>query len=250
MSSLFNYFDIFYLIKLFKRRKLKHNPRNNPYSPEETKFILEGHPVDMGLRFGNVLKTLFFTAAISAFVPIGPILSLLGLFICYWTDKYLLLTRYTCRHELSGDFAEEMLDFSKYFVVLFAFSNFLVQLIPLNGRGGMDSPVSSWVDVYVSFSFFVMTVAYKFWFEDLKLLLRKPKLAKSDSDVMKDYSYSTVEGCFRTKYSDKMTILSMEGLLKRGSVESGGDGLAQGDQRLAETLKTSFLQSQFGEDTI
>jgi hypothetical protein len=60
----------------------------------------------MGLRYGNVMKTLFFTASICPFVPSGAIFSLLGMFICYWVDKYLLLRRYTCRFELAGDFAE------------------------------------------------------------------------------------------------------------------------------------------------
>lgn len=52
----------------------------------------------MGLRYGNVMKTLFFTGSICPFVPSGPIFSLLGMFICYWVDKYLLLRRYTSRH--------------------------------------------------------------------------------------------------------------------------------------------------------
>lgn len=62
----------------------------------------------MGLRYGNILKTLFFTASISPFVPSGPILSLLGIIICYWVDKYLLLRRYVCRHQLNWNFAKEM----------------------------------------------------------------------------------------------------------------------------------------------
>jgi hypothetical protein len=98
MSSIFNYFDIFFGVKLLKRWKITKDPKNNKFPPEKTKFIFEGHPVDMGLRYGNVMKTLFFTASICPFVPSGAMFSLLGMLICYWVDKYLLLRRYTCRY--------------------------------------------------------------------------------------------------------------------------------------------------------
>jgi hypothetical protein len=106
MSSIFNYFDLFYGYKLIKRWKLEKNRNRSGYSDEQLNFIFEGHPIDMGLRYGNVMKTLFFTAFISPFVPLGTIFSLLGLLICYWVDKYLLLRRYVVRHELSPHFAK------------------------------------------------------------------------------------------------------------------------------------------------
>ncbi len=59
----------------------------------------------MGLRYGNVMKTLFFTASISPFVPLGTLFSVVGLLICYWVDKYLLIRRYVCRYQLSPHFA-------------------------------------------------------------------------------------------------------------------------------------------------
>jgi hypothetical protein len=39
MSSIFNYFDIFYGVKLFKRHKITKDPKNNKFSEDETKFI-------------------------------------------------------------------------------------------------------------------------------------------------------------------------------------------------------------------
>jgi hypothetical protein len=106
ISSIFNYFDLFYGVKLFKRKRLEKFRERRGYSSEEINFIFEGHPVDMGLRYGNIMKTLFFTAFISPFVPYGTLFSAIGLFICYWVDKYLLLNRYVCRHELSPNFAK------------------------------------------------------------------------------------------------------------------------------------------------
>lgn len=32
---------------------------------------MEGHPIDMALRYANVLKVILYTCAISALLPIG-----------------------------------------------------------------------------------------------------------------------------------------------------------------------------------
>lgn len=112
MSSIFNYFDLFFGYKLLKRWRVEKTRNRTGYSDEQLNFIFEGHPVDMGLRYGNIMKTLFFTAFISPFVPLGTVFSLFGLLICYWVDKYLLLRRYVVRHELSPFFAKEMVQFA------------------------------------------------------------------------------------------------------------------------------------------
>jgi hypothetical protein len=58
----------------------------------------------MGLRYANIMKSLFFTSAVFPFVPFGSFFSLVGIVICYWTDKYLLLTRYITPNKLSASF--------------------------------------------------------------------------------------------------------------------------------------------------
>ena len=67
------------------------------------KSLFEGHPVDMALRYANVVKLMFFTAAVSPILPVGLPMSFLGLLILYWVDKYLLLRRYTCKNYLDDD---------------------------------------------------------------------------------------------------------------------------------------------------
>lgn len=62
----------------------------------------------MGLRYGVILKTVFFAGMVGCFVPLGSFLSVLGLVVCYWVDKYLLLNRYSCKAKLSAEFALNM----------------------------------------------------------------------------------------------------------------------------------------------
>lgn len=54
----------------------------------------------MALRYANVMKVMFFTAAVSPLLPIGLPLSIFGLGILFWVDKYLVLRRYVCKNYL------------------------------------------------------------------------------------------------------------------------------------------------------
>lgn len=105
MSNIFNFFDIVYGTKLLKRMVVMKKKSTQGYSLEEAKELFEGHPVDMGLRYAVILKTVFFAGMVGCFVPLGSFLSVLGLLVCYWVDKYLLLTRYITKAQLSARFA-------------------------------------------------------------------------------------------------------------------------------------------------
>jgi hypothetical protein len=62
----------------------------------------------MALRYANINKAVLFTAAVSPFIPIGVPLSIIGLIISFWVDKYLLVRRYVCKNYLSFTLAKKM----------------------------------------------------------------------------------------------------------------------------------------------
>lgn len=86
----------------------------------------------MALRYANINKTVLFTASVSPFIPIGVPLSILGLCITYWVDKYLLLRRYVCKNYLSFTLAKRMLSNFKVFAVFFSFGNMLTMFMPVS----------------------------------------------------------------------------------------------------------------------
>jgi hypothetical protein len=108
MSSIFNYFDLVFGARLVKKQMVVNKGSFEGYQLKELKEMFEGHPVDMGLRFAVVLKTVFFVGMVGCFVPVGAGLSVMGLGVCYWVDKYLLLNRYISKAKLSDEFAMEM----------------------------------------------------------------------------------------------------------------------------------------------
>lgn len=58
-------------------------------------------------------------------------MSLLGLVILYWVDKYLLLRRYVCPHYLDSQLANSMMELLPLYPVFLAFGNILVMFVPV-----------------------------------------------------------------------------------------------------------------------
>ena len=54
---------------------------------------MEDFPYDMGKRYAEVLETMWFTFLFASLNPFGNFLTLIGLLIYYWVDKYNLLRR-------------------------------------------------------------------------------------------------------------------------------------------------------------
>lgn len=111
----------------------------------------------MALRFANVLKVMFFTAAVSPYLPIGIPMSMVGLVILYWVDKYLVLRRYTCKNYLDGQLAEVMMDTLSLYTVFLSLGNIFIMLFPVLQNQSLSKFV--WPDFYSSLYFYVAFLA-------------------------------------------------------------------------------------------
>lgn len=58
---------------------------------------MEDTPYEMGKRYAEVIETMWFTFLYSTSIPVGAFISMLGLMIYYWVDKYNLLRRSTVK---------------------------------------------------------------------------------------------------------------------------------------------------------
>lgn len=63
---------------------------------------MEDTPYDVGKRYAEVIEIMWFTRLYASLIPIGAILSLFGLSIYYWVDRYNLQYRSTLHYEVSG----------------------------------------------------------------------------------------------------------------------------------------------------
>lgn len=63
---------------------------------------MEEDHYDMGKRFAEVLEMMWFTFLYSSLIPIGAVLTCVGLMCYYWVDKYNLLRRSSVSRQISG----------------------------------------------------------------------------------------------------------------------------------------------------
>jgi len=86
----------------------------------------------MSLRYANILKTVLFAASISSFIPLSIPLSILGLIISYWVDKYLLLRRYVVQNQISFKLSKLALNRLALFPLFFSLGNLVTMFLPLS----------------------------------------------------------------------------------------------------------------------
>lgn len=70
---------------------------------------MENYPYDIGKRYAEIIELMWFTYLYSSLIPIGSILTLIGLFLYYWVDKYNFLRRSTLKESISGRMSVVML---------------------------------------------------------------------------------------------------------------------------------------------
>lgn len=68
---------------------------------EQPEFLISTH-------YASIMKTMFFTAMYAPVIPLGVLISLVGLFVVYWGYKYNLLNRNMVKYSMSAELSIEM----------------------------------------------------------------------------------------------------------------------------------------------
>ncbi|KRX03776.1 hypothetical protein PPERSA_04284 [Pseudocohnilembus persalinus] len=138
ISSVMSISDIVWIIRLLKRYLLEKSIKLNKCwkSQAEANELYEGHPIDMALRYANVLKVVLYTLAISSLLPVGAFMCLIGLVIIYWADKHLLYKRMVCKNYIATLLNKEMFKVMHLSIVYFAIGNLIVNCLPLYDEQG------------------------------------------------------------------------------------------------------------------
>ncbi|KRX00960.1 hypothetical protein PPERSA_09566 [Pseudocohnilembus persalinus] len=132
ISSIMSLLDVMWFKRLIQRKFAKNQLKKKicKKSQQDLNKLFEGHPVDMALRYANVLKVVLYTSAISTVIPIGVPMCLVGIFIIYWSDKYLLYRRMVCNNYISNDLQKKMTKLMHLSTLFFAIGNFITQYLP------------------------------------------------------------------------------------------------------------------------
>ena len=238
MSSIFNYFDIVWGVKLLKRRKaLKDGPASK-LTQIEANILFEGHPVDLALRYANVNKTAIYTAIFTPFIPIGLVFSMLGLLICFWVDKYLLLRRYVCANKISKSLANAMFAAGQWFLVAFTFGNLLIFFFPTSQNGNLV--IKKFINdphFWFSLGAFASAVLYKFVLPMSKL----NKLLFSVNDTKPNARYEDVKDEFQENYETFHPVYKKQASMLGHDSNLEGEEMDEKARKKSKDVQVSFL---------
>lgn len=104
-----------YLYKLYRRRK---NYGKANLTQLEANELMEAKSYMIGKRYAELIEMMWFTYLYSSLIPIGSIITLVGIILYYWVDRYNLLRRSTLKFKISGGLvfsAMKLLDMTLFF---------------------------------------------------------------------------------------------------------------------------------------
>lgn len=87
VGPLLNFFNPWYLLRIFKRRSIEKDGAKSLVTQQEAHSVYEGGDIDMAARYAGLMKTMWLTGFYVTLTPLGALISFFGLIIMYWNDK-------------------------------------------------------------------------------------------------------------------------------------------------------------------
>jgi hypothetical protein len=97
--------------------KRKFNYGRKDLTQKEANKIMENMQYNMGKRYAEIIEIMWFTYLYTSLIPVGACLSVIGMCLYYWVDKYNLLRRSSVNSNIAGElslFSMKLLDFTLF----------------------------------------------------------------------------------------------------------------------------------------
>lgn len=72
------------------------------FTQAEANGIMSDNPYSMGKQYAEIIETLWFTFLYATMIPLGAFITMIGLTLYYWVDKFNLLRRSSLLNNISG----------------------------------------------------------------------------------------------------------------------------------------------------
>jgi hypothetical protein len=113
--------DVGYFMKQSKQKKLQEiEEHKHTIRQVEAHDLFEGSAMDMASKYAVVCKTVLLTSFYAPAIPFASIFSLIGLFLTYWFNKYVLLKRNILPNELGAQLQLEITHYIEWSAFLYA----------------------------------------------------------------------------------------------------------------------------------
>ena len=217
LGPVFSIMNPWYFMRLCKRRSIKKQGKLCTLTQKQANLWFEGPAIDMAQCYSVVLKSLWLTAFYAPVLPIGLPISLVGLFLTYWTDKYLLLNRYVKPLELGKTLSQSMAEFLELTPFFFALGNLVFRYLIIKDAHNetMNFYLPSILGLGISFLYFVLPAE----------MFTCGTSTEKDSEYRYQKTYSEMRIFFNNDYAISNPIYHNEALgewleiLKKGDKE-------------------------------
>ncbi|CAD8169509.1 unnamed protein product [Paramecium pentaurelia] len=115
--------------KDYQRQKQQKNIKNCVLTQQEANEIMEMPDYSSAKRYGDIMKTMWFTFFYGDIIPLGILFSIMGLTLYYFVDKYNVLRRRTIKESLSKHLSIEMIEMLELIIIFTGIGNTIVSSI-------------------------------------------------------------------------------------------------------------------------
>lgn len=137
------FLDPWGIIQNFRRwkafRQFDQDKNNCVLTQTEANLLMEKTDYCTGKRYADIMKTMWFTFAYAPAIHFGAVLSLMGITIYYWVDKFNILRRRVVKENISMDLSIQMIENLEYTVIFFT-----VFLVPYQVCGLLFPKMACW----------------------------------------------------------------------------------------------------------
>lgn len=123
ISPIFQVFSIPYFIKLYKMWRERRKGENCKLTQRQANDLFEGPQMNIASVYANSTLLVLIVCLYAPIHPLLPLIALLGIFVQYWVEKYLLLRRYSIPEATGNQMANFYASILPYALLIYAIGN-------------------------------------------------------------------------------------------------------------------------------
>jgi hypothetical protein len=125
VSPILEFINFSYFLKKISVWREMRKGIESKLTQREANELFEGPKLDMATTYSKTGLLFLLVCLYTPILPILPLLALVGVFIQYWVEKYLLLRRYSVPEAMGSEMAKFYSSLIPYGMLLYAISNFI-----------------------------------------------------------------------------------------------------------------------------
>jgi len=127
-TPLLLFFDPTFTARAYHQSNLENDPKYSCMTQAEANELFEYPPFDASAKYSAYIKTMWMTALFAPLIPVVIAISLVGLTLRYWLDKFLLIRRNSAPKMMGKKLSMRMLKYLELTPFWFGLGSLLINV--------------------------------------------------------------------------------------------------------------------------